>query len=333
MQTVQTVLAGDIGGTKTRLATVEVIGNKVHVLREANYASRDFATFDLLLSDFLSGNTSPLHAAFGVAGPVQGRVVQTTNLPWRMDADALQAQFGFERCTLLNDLEATAYGLPALDSRDLLTLQSGEINACGNAAVIAPGTGLGEAGLYWDGKGYLPFATEGGHASFSPGNDIEIALLQHLQLQHQHVSWERVVSGVGLLGLHDFLRQYRQVAVPQWLADEMQSGDAAAAISKAALAGEDAICVETLDCFVRMMGAEAGNLALKVMSRSGMYIGGGIAPKILSKLTDGVFMEAFLNKGRMRHLLEAMPVRVILNDRAALYGPALRAAQLAGEEA
>ena len=328
----QTVLAGDIGGTKTRLASIEVMGNRVRIVREASYPSQNFASFDLLLSDFLSGNTSPLHAAFGVAGPVQGRVVQATNLPWRMDADGLQMQFGFKHCTLLNDLEATAYGLPALDSCDLLTLQAGSVNPLGNAAVIAPGTGLGEAGLYWDGKSHLPFATEGGHASFSPGNELEIALLQHLQQQRQHVSWERVVSGVGLLGLHEFLLQYRQVAVPQWLADEMQNGDAAAAISKAALAGEDAICVETLDCFVRMLGAEAGNLALKVMSKSGIYIGGGIAPKILSKLTDGVFMEAFLNKGRMRHLLQAMPVRVILNDRAALYGPALRAAQLAGEE-
>ena len=336
----------------------------MHIVREASYPSQNFASFDLLLSDFLSGAKSPdasdrppgfVHphpnplpkgegtneslrgfritsAAFGVAGPVQGRVVQTTNLPWRMDADVLQRQFGFIHCTLLNDLEATAYGLPALGPDDLLTLQAGAVNPCGNAAVIAPGTGLGEAGLYWDGKSHQPFATEGGHASFSPGNELEIALLQHLQQQHQHVSWERVVSGVGLLGLHDFLRQYRQVAVPQWLADEMQSGDAAAAISKAALAGRDEICIQTLDCFVRMLGAEAGNLALKVMSSAGLYIGGGIAPKILPRLTDGVFLEALLNKGRMSHLLEAMPVRVILNDRAALYGPALRAAQLAGEK-
>jgi glucokinase len=359
VSTVQTVLAGDIGGTKTRLAAVEVTGTQVRIVRESSYASRNFATFDLLLADFLFGDKPDGHArfshpnlspqagegankrlrefqvtaaAFGVAGPVQGRVVQTTNLPWRIDADALQRQFGFAHCTLLNDLEATAYGLSALGPNDLLTLQAGVANSTGNAAVIAAGTGLGEAGLYWDGQQHQPFATEGGHASFSPGSELEMALLCHLQQQHQHVSWERVVSGMGLLSLHDFLRQYRKVTIPGWLAEEMRHGDAAAVISNAALAGRDEICVETLDCFVRLYGAEAGNLALKVMSRGGLYVGGGIAPKILPVLTSGVFLEAFLNKGRMRHLLEVMPVRVILNDRAALYGPAIRAAQLAVEK-
>ena len=323
-----TVFAGDIGGTKTRLAVVEVSDLQLTILREASYASRDFASFDLLLGDFLSNMDTPHHAAFGVAGPVQGQVVQTTNLPWRIDADALQAKFGFERCILINDLEATACGLSALGEDDLLTLQEGARDACGNAAVIAPGTGLGEAGLYWDGENHLPFATEGGHASFSPGSELEIALLRYLKMQYQHVSWERVVSGAGLVSLHDFLREHRKMPVPQWLSEEMQSGDAAAAISKAAIEGSDEICIETLDCFVRLLGAEAGNLALKVMSRAGLYIGGGIAPKILPAISSGAFLEAFLDKGRMRHLLEAMPVKVILNDRAALYGPALRAGEM-----
>lgn len=322
-----TVFAGDIGGTKTRLAMLEVSGLQLKILRETSYASRDFASFDLLLADFLSNVDPPRHAAFGVAGPVQGQVVQTTNLPWRIDASALQLQFGFESCILLNDLEATACGLPALGEDDLLTLQEGVKNACGNAAVIAPGTGLGEAGLYWDGKNHLPFATEGGHASFSPGSELEIALLRYLKMQFQHVSWERVVSGAGLVSLHEFLREYRKMPAPQWLFEEIQSMGAAA-ISKAAIEGSDEICVQTLDCFVRLMGAEAGNLALKVMSSAGLYIGGGIAPKILPLLTGGAFLEAFLDKGRMRHLLEAMPVRVILNDRAALYGPALRAGEM-----
>ncbi|MDO9052950.1 MAG: glucokinase [Gallionella sp.] len=329
------ILAGDIGGTKTRLAIVDVAGTQVHVLREVSYPSRDYAEFGILLDDFLHASQAlrEFHitsAAFGIAGPVQGRVVHTTNLPWRIDADALQHQFGFG-CTLLNDLEATAYGVPALGVADLLTLQAGAGHACGNAAVIAAGTGLGEAGLYWDGRNYQPFATEGGHASFSPANTQEFALLRHLQQQHQHVSWERVVSGMGLLSLHEFLCQYRNIAVPDWLSAEMRNGDAAAAIANAALAGRDEICVATLDWFVRLYGAEAGNLALKVMSRGGLYLGGGIAPKILPLLQNGTFMEAFLGKGRMRPLLEAMPVTVILNDRAALYGPALRAAQLADE--
>ena len=324
-----TFLAGDIGGTKTHLAVVEVDGTRVLIKREATYPSSAYAMFEELLGDFLSGADIPRHAAFGIAGPVGGRVVQTTNLPWYIDADALQRQFGLAHCTLLNDLEATAYGLPALGADDVLTLQAGVLNACGNAAVIAAGTGLGEAGLYWDGVQHHPFATEGGHASFSPGDELEIALLQYLQQRHRHVSWERVVSGMGLLSLHEFLRTYRHAAAPQWLIEEMENGDAAAVIADAALSGRDEICAETLHRFVRLYGAEAGNLALKVMSRGGLYLGGGIAPKILPLLQDGTFLDAFLNKGRMRPLLEAMPVRVILNDRAALLGAALRAAQLA----
>ena len=322
-------LAGDIGGTKTRLAIIEVIGRQVRIEREANYPSRNYPIFEELLGDFLSDADIPRHAAFGIAGPVQGRAVQTTNLPWHIDADALQQQFGLAHCTLLNDLEATAYGLPALGADDLLTLQAGAPDACGNAAVIAAGTGLGEAGLFWDGQRHHPFATEGGHASFSPSDELEIALLRYLEQWHRHVSWERVVSGMGLLSLHEFLRSYRHATAPQWLNEEMRSGDAAAAITDAALSGRDEICVETLDWFVRLYGAEAGNLALKVMSRGGLYLGGGIAPKILPLLQGATFLEAFLNKGRMRPLLEAMPVKVILNDRAALFGAALRAAQLA----
>src|SRR3989338_1340575 len=325
------ILAGDIGGTKTLLAVIEVGGTQVHVVHEATYPSRGYATFEALLGEFLSGIETPGHAAFGIAGPVQGRVAQTTNLPWRIDADALRRQSGFAHCTLLNDLEATAYGLPALGADDLLTLQPGMANAGGNAAVIAAGTGLGEAGLFWDGQNHCPFATEGGHASFSPGDELEIEFLRHLRQRHRHVSWERVVSGMGLLSLHEFLCLYRHAAVPQWLADEMRSGDAAASIAAAALSGRDEICVETLHRFVRLYGAGAANPALKAMSRGGLYVGGGIAPKILPLLQDGAFLDAFLNKGRMRPLLEAMPLRVILNDRAALFGAALRAAQLTGD--
>ncbi len=323
-------LAGDIGGTKTRLAIIEVDGAQARIEREAEYPSRDYAVFADLLAHFLADAGPSRHAAFGVAGPVRGRVVQATNLPWRIDADALQRQFGFAHCTLLNDLEATAYGLPALGADDLLTLQAGAPDASGNAAVIAAGTGLGEAGLFWDGYRHHPFATEGGHASFSPADELEMALLRHLQQRYQHVSWERIVSGMGLLNLHEFLCLHRHVAAPQWLVDEMRGGDAAAAIA-AASSGRDEICAETLHRFARLYGAEAGNLALKTMSRGGLYLGGGIAPKILPLLQGGTFMEAFLDKGRMRPLLEAMPVRVILNDRTALLGSALRAARLADD--
>src|SRR5574340_1160354 len=212
------ILAGDIGGTKTRLAVIKVSGTQVLIEREAGYPSRGYATFEALLGDFLSGIAPPGHAAFGIAGPVKGRVVHTTNLPWRIDADALQQQFGFAHCTLVNDLEATAHGLPALGAEDLLTLHAGAADASGNAAVIAAGTGLGEAGLFWDGQRHHPYATEGGHASFSPQSEFETDLLRYLQQRYLHVSWERVVSGMGLLDLHEFLRSYRKAAAPRWLA-------------------------------------------------------------------------------------------------------------------
>ena len=329
-------LTGDIGGTKTRLALIKVNGNHVEILREHSYASQHHDAFETLLDNFLSAGNTVEDAAFGIAGPVQDGLVQTTNLPWRIDAVALCQRFGFLRCHLLNDLEATAYGLPALGDADFLTLQAGTPDARGNAAVIAAGTGLGEAGLYWDGLSHRPFATEGGHATFSPRNVLELALLNYLQQRHNqqssgHVSWERVVSGMGLLDLYAFLLDYRQASTPAWLAEEMRGEDTAAAISAAALAGSDAVCVETMQLFVSLYGVEAGNLALKVMSRGGLYVGGGIAPKILPLLQTDAFLEAFLDKGRRRPLLTAMPVKVILNDRAALYGPALFAAHHAGK--
>lgn len=321
-------IGGDIGGTKTRLAFISVNGARIHLEREQTYASRDFAAFEDLLGEFLHGPGIPVRAAFAIAGPVQGRVAQTTNLPWHIDADALQARFALDRCLLLNDLKATAIGLPALGKDDLFTLHGGSPPARGNAAMIAAGTGLGEAGLFWDGQYHHPFSSEGGHASFSPGNDLEIALLRHLQLSYEHVSWERIVSGPGLVHLHEFLCLHRGATLPDWLLQlKGQGGDAAAGIAEAALNGRDDVCAEALDWFVRLYGAEAGNLALKVMSRGGLYLGGGIAPKILPILQKGGFLDGFFRKGRMRPLLEAMPVKVILNDRTPLYGAALHAAK------
>jgi len=321
------VLSGDIGGTKTRLAIIKVDGVKLDIEREQVYPSREYGRFEELLDDFLRDSDIPEQAAFGIAGPVLGKMAQTTNLPWHIDADGLGKKFKLRYCELLNDLEATAYGLPALGTEDVMILHSGEANAIGNQAVIAAGTGLGEAGLYWDGQQYRPFATEGGHTSFSPNDDMEVALLQHLKRNHGHVSWERILSGPGLVSLHEFLCLHRHMSVPDWLQQEILQGDAAAAITHAALNQRDELCSETLDWFVRLFGAETGNLALKVMSRGGVYLGGGIAPKILSRLQNGPFLDAFFNKGRMRHLLQAMTVKVILNDRAALYGPALHASK------
>lgn len=320
-------MVGDIGGSKTRLALAEVSGTKVYIRREQSFASQRYAALEDLLQEFLHDQSGVSDAAFGIAGPVLGEMAQTTNLPWHIDAAALRRRFGFARCHLLNDLEATVWGLPALGAEDLLTLQTGTLDACGNQAVIAAGTGLGEAGLYWDGAVHRPFATEGGHATFSPRNALEFTLLNYLHQRHGHVSWERVVSGMGLRDLYDFMFDYRGATTPAWLADEMRAGDKAAVISAAALAGKDEVCAETLHLFVDLYGAEAGNLALKLMSRGGLFIGGGIAPKILPLLQQSTFLQSFLNKGRMQPLLAAMPVKVILNDRAALYGPALFAAQ------
>ena len=313
------ILTGDIGGTKTRLALLAA--EDLRLGREKVYASADYGDFAALLADFLRGQDVPAVLSLGIAGPIQGRVVQTTNLPWRIDADELQARFGFAACHLLNDLEVVAWSLPVLQDCDVRVLQVG-VEQAGNRAVIAAGTGLGEAGLFWDGQRHQPFATEGGHTSFTPTDAVEFDLLQQLQTEFGHVSWERVVSGMGIVSLYRFLRARSGVAEPDWLQAELATQDVGAVVSRAAAAGSDAVCVETLRRFACLYGAEAGNLALKVMSRGGLYLGGGIAPKILPWLESGLFMQAFLHKGRMRHLLEAMPVKVILNERAGLLGAA-----------
>jgi glucokinase len=321
------VLAGDIGGTKTRLALVEVSGTQATITNEREFVSADYATFDALLAEFMATAGEIHSAAFGVAGPVHNDTVQTTNLPWRIEADTLRTRFGFANCHLLNDLEATAYGLPALQADDVFTLHAGKPDVHGNRAIIAAGTGLGEAGLFWDGHTHRPYATEGGHASFAPRDALELDFAQTLRERFGHVSWERVVSGMGIPDLYDFLLARQGATTPDWLAQAMQSEGKAAAISNAAMAERDALSTETMQRFVSLYGAEAGNLALKTMCSGGLYVGGGIAPKIMPLLESGAFLDAFFDKGRMRPLLEAMPVRIILNDRAALYGPALFAAQ------
>jgi len=321
------VLAGDIGGTKTRLAVCEVAGTRLQTLAEQSYPSREYAALEDVVAAFLETHDHrPEAACFGVAGPVRDAESRITNLPWHISAAALASRFRLRRASLLNDLEATAWGIQALGEQDFHTLNPGSATAAGNAAVIAAGTGLGEAGLCRAGDRLVPFGTEGGHTDFSPGSELEIELLRHLKTLHTHVSWERIVSGPGLVTLHEFLCRQHATPAPDWLRQQMQSGDPAAAISTAAQSGRDPTCVATLELFVHLYGVEAGNLALKIMATGGFYIGGGIAPKILRPLAGGGFMDAFCAKGRMRPLLQQMPVRVILNDRTALFGPALVAA-------
>jgi len=320
------ILAGDVGGTKTILAVFEA-GGRAPVVEET-YPSRDHASLDEILQSFLGRHRPGIEGAcLGIAGPVKAGRSQATNLPWVVDAAEVGRRLGIASVSLINDLEANAWGLPALGPEDFATLQAGAPEAAGNAAVIAAGTGCGEAGLYWDGRIHRPYATEGGHTDFAPRDELEIDLLRYLLARHARVSVERLVAGPGLLNIYRFLRDTRRAEEPAWLAEAMAAaeGSEGRVISEKAREGQSPLCELALDVFMSLYGAEAGNLALKAMSLGGLYVGGGIAPKNLWKIQDGTFMKAFLAKGRMRPLLESMPVRVILNQRTALLGAARRA--------
>jgi glucokinase len=317
------ILAGDIGGTNSRLAFFREHGGRLEPVVEATYPSRDHATLEAIVKTFVSAHDLPIDVAcFGVAGPVRHGRSDTTNLPWDVDARELARALRLRTVGLLNDLEAHAYGIAMLAPADLVTLNQGAADASGNAAVIAAGTGLGEAGLYWDGQRHLPFAGEGGHASFAPSDPLQIELLRFLSHEFGHVSWERVLSGPGLLNIYRFLRDSGHGEEPDWLAHAMHEQDPAAVISQAALADTSALCRQALDLFVVLYGAEAGNMALRLMATAGVYVGGGIAPKILRKLTDSTFMAAFVAKGRLEPVLQQIPVRIIMNDKVALLGAA-----------
>jgi glucokinase len=321
------VLAGDIGGTNTRLAVFNVCGQQLETLAKTSYPSQQYASLNNVIAVFQRTHQHTLQAAcFGVAGPVHQQEAKITNLPWQISAANIAESLALSRVSLLNDLEATGWGLRTLRAEDFHTLQQGADEASGNAAILAAGTGLGQAGLYFDGQQFHPFACEGGHTDFSPQTELDMALLRCLAREHEHVSWERVVSGPGLVSMHACLSQLRQRESPDWLQQAMHEGDPAAAISSAAQQGRDAICVEALDMFVHLYGVEAGNLALKLMATGGLYIAGGIAPKILQQLQTGTFLDAFLAKGRMQGLLQRVPVRVVLNEEAALQGAAYFAA-------
>ena len=343
------LLAGDIGGTKTTLALFASAAgphgpppgfDRAAAIIET-FASRDFASFDALLGDFLARHRPQLVAGcIGIAGPVRANRCTATNLPWIVDGAALARRLGLAELALVNDLEAIGYALDLLAPHEICELQPGEPGAAGNRAVIAAGTGLGEAGLFWDGAAHRPFATEGGHADFAPQDELQIALLRYLQREHEHVSWERLVSGPGLVEIYRFLlaspgagagqerqeQERQERREPLGMAERLQSAEPAAVVWHYAANGESPLCGRAVDLFLRLYGAEAGNLALKTMATGGLYVGGGIAPKLLDWMRRGTFIEAFRAKGRMRPLLEAMPVRVVLNPQAALLGAARYAA-------
>lgn len=321
------ILAGDIGGTSTRLALCQQNGENFCVITEEKFPSAKFSGLDRIIENFLDGQPHKLaRACFGVPGPISGETIKLANLPWTVDAKRLKSQLKLSKIGLINDLEANAFGLGEFQEKDFVVLNEGEKNPVGNAAIISAGTGLGEAGLHYEEgmSGRLrPFATEGGHADFAPRHDLEIELLKYLLDKFGRVSVERVVSGQGLGNIYEFLRDTRRAEEPAWLSAEIiEKGDLAAVISKNGIDGKSEICELALNIFVSAYGAAAGNLALKILATGGVYLGGGIAPKILPKLQSPVFLESFVAKGRMRGLLEKIPVRVVLNDKAALLGAA-----------
>ena len=324
------ILAGDIGGTKTNLALFSIEGNKLHTVLQRTFPSATFSGLIPVIREFLQSGQHAIDAAcFGIAGPVVEGVVKTPNLPWLVQRDELRSELKVEAVELLNDLEAAAYGIFTLDETEFATLNQGTVFHSGTKALIAAGTGLGQSVLYHDGAHFRPLASEAGHADFAPRNDLEIELLRYLIGRYVHVSYERVLSGPGLVNIYQFLKDTGRFEEPKWLADRFSSGeDSGAVVTKTALSNEAEISVKALDLFVSIYGAEAGNLALRAKSVRGLYVGGGIAPKILSKLRDGTFMQAFARKGRYTELLQSVPVQVILNEETALRGAAYHAAFL-----
>jgi glucokinase len=316
------ILAGDIGGTNTRLAFFEGTSDRLQPVHIEIFPSPQFSGPTEIVRKFLGMHQHAVDAVcFGLPGAVVNGRAETTNLPWVVDAHQMAADLGVPSVTLINDLFANAHGIALLEESDFVALNPGIPNSSGNRALISAGTGLGEAGLYADGRGgHHPFPSEGGHVDFAPRNDLEMDLLRYLLGRFDHVSYERVLSGPGLHNIYLFLRETGRGEEPVWLADQIAQGDPSAVISKSALEGTSAICVQALDIFVALYGAEAGNLALKVLATGGMYVGGGIAPKIVRKLSSTAFMKAFSAKGRMAHVLKDIPVRVITNDKTALLG-------------
>ncbi len=316
------ILAGDIGGTNTRLAFFEGAPEHLTPVVLEVFPNKGEKSLDAIVSKFLAKHHLSAEAAcFGIAGAVRDGYVEATNLPWTVSAKQVSAETGVQDVQLINDLEANAHGIAMLEETDFVVLNAGSPSHSGNRALISAGTGLGEAGLLAEGGGsYRPFPSEGGHVDFAPRNELELDLLRYLMGRFEHVSYERVLSGPGLHNVYEFLRDTGRGEEPPWLAEQIAQGDASAAISKSALEGTSEICVQALDIFVSIYGAEAGNLALKFVATGGTFVGGGIAPKILRKLSSTAFMKAFQAKGRISSLLKDIPVRVITNDKTALLG-------------
>lgn len=340
------ILAGDVGGTKVHLALYNFANGRLQHVRDEKFPAAEFACLDDAVKKFLAPDETGgaddvrsqiVAACFGCPGPVRDGRLKLTNLPWMLDARDLQRSLGIEHIFLINDLEANGYGIPELAPEKVFTLHSGDASSVGHRGLIAAGTGLGECLLIWDPHllRHMPLPSEGGHGDYAPRTDQEIALLQYLRRTlNGRVSTERVVSGIGIRNIYAFLRDDQKMEEPAWLRERMQNEDPNAVIGACAEDGSAEICAEALKIFAASYGAEAGNLALKLLALGGVYLGGGIAPKILKTLSSGGFMQAFLDKGRLSPLLQTIPVRIILDDTCALLGAAayaeIHAAELSG---
>jgi glucokinase len=318
------ILAGEIGATGTRLAAFEKEGSRLQLVVEKTYMSQEHSSLSEIITTFIQAEGIAVHSAcFGVAGPVRRGRSKISNLPWVIDSRDLAKQLKLDSVGMINDLEAYAYGIDGLDSKDFVTLNEGSEDAEGNRAVISARTGLGMAGLYWDGFRHHPFACEGGHSDFAPRNALEMELLGYLQKKYGRISCERLLSGPGIKNIYDFLRDAHKAEEPPWLKDQIAAAkDAPALISQLAQEGKAAICDQTLSIFVSIYGAETGNCALNFLSTGGIFIGGSVAAKNVSRMKDPIFMKSFLDKGRMESLLKEIPVSIVLNDDSGIIGAA-----------
>lgn len=318
------LLAGDIGGTKTVLALFTKEEGPRHPLHKEVFASKSFTSLEAIIDVYLRDKDVALsHAAFGVAGPVLRDRAQITNLPWVLDERLLERTFSFDRVHLINDLQAIATAIPILESEDIFTIHAGNPEPGGTIGVIAPGTGLGQAYLVWQGERYKAFPSEGGHADFAPDGPLQVELLSYLLQRYDHVSYERVCSGMGIPNLYAFLQESGRYPEPAWLREQVAAAtDPTPVIVRAAQQERAAIASATLDLFVDILAREAGNLALKLLATGGIYLGGGIPPRILDRLQSDKFVSQFQDKGRFRHLLQQVPLQVITNAEAALLGAA-----------
>lgn len=317
------VLAVDIGGTKTNLGLFEVQGDRLSLLREDKYPSREYAAFEEIVQKFMHEDASqvPTILSIGVAGPVINNKVKLTNLSWELDAQLLARDLKIARVSIINDLEATAYGLAGLSTEDVLPLFDQVEDVGGNMAVLAPGTGLGEAGIFWDGESYRPFATEGGHSDFAPRTELDVELYNYIRQDNDIVCWEHIVSGPGIYRIYKFLRDVKGCHEPAWLTENFKKDDnSPAVISHAALRELDTTCILTMELLVTYMAREATSLVLKHKATGGLFLGGGIPPRIFPLLRKELFRKQFIQNQHMGELLDKIPVRVILNSKAALIG-------------